>query len=110
MLAKEEEAELRKQWAVSFLEHGGFEHVLKSFMECSLPEQAANAQVELQYMAFMLRLLRTFTLAAFAARGTLDAAQGATLARRASSNRPGDGAEADGEANPTTDTSSFHQL
>ena len=71
----QEDAQLRAQWAEEFLHHGGFQHILKEFMECTVPLGAeepgpasAQAVVELKYVAFMLRLLRTFIMAGFSTR------------------------------------------
>jgi hypothetical protein len=83
-------------------------------MQCSLQEEGAGSVeawaqlVELKYVAFMLRLLRTFTLAAFSTRDT-KAYEGATLARRSSSVRAGDGEEAV-DAPAPGESASFSQL
>jgi ubiquitin carboxyl-terminal hydrolase 34 len=111
----QEEAKLRAQWAEEFLLHGGFQHILRDFMDCAVPsgakEQgtAAAQSVELKYLAFMLRLLRTFVMAAFSTRDA-DAYQVATLARRSSSVRAGEGGEASQEAEVPAEGSSFQQL
>jgi hypothetical protein len=34
--SEQEDAQLRKQWAEQFLSQGGFEHILKDFMACSV--------------------------------------------------------------------------
>ena len=52
---------------------GGFQHILGVFMQCSLPTDETPSQeaaVELKFIAFMLRLLKTFTFAAFSTRDT----------------------------------------
>lgn len=67
-----EEAALRGQWAEEFLTQGGFQYILKDFMACKLPAETleGTAQpseaLELKYVAFMLHLLRTFLMAAYA--------------------------------------------
>lgn len=38
VLSETEDAQLRAQWAEEFLEHGGFAHMLKEFMACSVPK------------------------------------------------------------------------
>ena len=65
---------LRAQWAEAFLLQGGFSHILRDFMACTVPgeleggDRGANQSVELKYLAFMLHLLRTFIMAAFSTR------------------------------------------
>ena len=110
----QEDAQLRAQWAEEFLLQGGFQHILRAFMDCAVPLGAdelgtATAQaVELKYVAFMLRLLRTFIMAAFSTRDA-DAYQAATLARRSSSVRAGEGGEQP-EAEASGEGASFKQL
>ena len=83
-------------------------------MACAVPlgedePSTAEAQsVELKYVAFMLRLLRTFIMAAFSTRDA-DAYQAATLARRSSSVRASDGGEPH-DAETAGEGSSFRQL
>jgi hypothetical protein len=86
-------------------------------MQCSLPTEAADQvearahAAELKYVAFMLRLLRTFIMAAFSTRDA-DAYQGATLARRSSSVRSGRAGDAieTAEGNNSEEGASFKQL
>jgi hypothetical protein len=83
-------------------------------MQCSVPRStdepgAAAAQaVELKYLAFMLRLLRTFIMAALSTRDA-DAYQAASLARRSSSMRAGDAGDVQ-EAEGAGEGASFKQL
>lgn len=110
----QEDAQLRAQWAEAFLLQGGFRHILRDFMACTVPggaaepESAAAQSVELKYVAFMLRLLRTFIMAAFSTRDA-DAYQAASLARRSSSVRASDGGESP-EPDATCEGTSFRQL
>ena len=82
-------------------------------MKCSVPtaepDLAASLgqTVELKYVAFMLRLLRTFIMAAFSTRDA-DAYQAATMARRSSSVRTEEGESS--EVRPPAEGSSFKQL
>jgi hypothetical protein len=72
--------------------------MLKEFMSCSVPKSsgesglasAHSVEAELKYVAFMLRLLRTFVTAAFSTRDE-EAYAAAALARRNSSSGPRSG-------------------
>jgi hypothetical protein len=67
-------------------------------MNCTISKSSADSnsgieqQIELKYIAFMLHLLRSFTMAAFST-SDLDAYKIATLARRSSSTRGNDTTE-----------------
>jgi hypothetical protein len=69
---------------------------------------ALGGLFSLKYLAFMLRLLRTFIMAAFSTNDT-DAYQAATLARRSSSTREVDQGELQGPA-VAEEATSFKQL
>lgn len=109
-----EDAQLRAQWAEEFARHGGFQHILSDFMACTLPssDDASGGELkeslDLKYVAFMLRLLRTFIMAAFST-SDADTYKVATLARRSSSTKDGEQGETDGEA-VVQEGSSFKQL
>jgi hypothetical protein len=92
---EQEEVALRGHWAEEFLTQGGFQYILKDFMNCELPEKSiaeepgsTSESLELKYVAFMLYLLRTFLMAAYS---TSDANtyQVADLVRRSSSAKEG---------------------
>jgi hypothetical protein len=69
---------------------------------------ALGGLFSLKYLAFMLRLLRTFIMAAFSTNDT-DAYQAATLARRSSSTREGDQGELQ-DLPAAEEAASFKQL
>lgn len=114
MESPQEDAQLRAQWTEEFLSQGGFQHILKDFMAWTVPaaegQEAASATepVELKYVAFMLRLLRTFIMAAFSTSDS-DAYQAAALARKSSSLREGDPVDSVDKL-PPEEGSSFKQL
>ena len=72
----QEDAQLRSQWAEEFVNHGGFQHILSDFMVYAVPTSdsqssgALDGLFGLKYLAFMLRLLRTFIMAAFSTNDT----------------------------------------
>ena len=69
---EEEDKKLRLQWSKMFLENEGFTHILKQFMEIqdsSLTSEDSNSGFgsvfNLKYIAFMIKILRIFIMAAF---------------------------------------------
>jgi hypothetical protein len=51
-----------------FLEHNGFQYILKVFMEKEIKqadEITSHSEFELKHIAFLLKLLRIFIMAAF---------------------------------------------
>lgn len=109
-----EDAQLRVQWAEEFVTHGGFQYILNDFMNCALPSSdgssagTLNESLDLKYVAFMLRLLRTFIMAAFST-SDADAYKVATLARRSSSAREADLGEPE-DVDAPREGASFKQL
>lgn len=93
-----EDGLLRAQWTEEFLRQGGFQHILKDFMACTMPAPDTPSSgsfaesFELKYVAFMLRLLRTFIMAAFSTSDS-DAYQVAALAKRSSGVKESDHGE-----------------
>ena len=111
----QEDKELRAQWSEEFLNHGGFQHILRDFMACTVPgadgplSGSLTESFELKYVAFMLHLLRTFTMAAFSTSDS-DAYKVAALARRSSSVRENDPGEPRQAPQQADEGASFQQL
>ena len=69
--------QLRSEWTKMFLQHHGFEYILEVFLSKSIAAQmtlsrtlsgldkAFNDTFELKHIAFLLKLLRIFIMAAF---------------------------------------------
>ena len=90
-----EEQQLKAEWALKFLKNNGFAYILKVFMHkatSSLTETDSSSDFassfELKHLAFILKLLRIFTMAAFSqAASTDEGMDEAILLRRSSSIR-----------------------
>lgn len=70
-----------------FLEGDGFQYILKVFISKDLKKTGEDDWFELKHMAFLLKLLRIFIMAAFSTSAESSASfASSTLVRRASTN------------------------
>jgi hypothetical protein len=65
-----EDSKLRSNWTKMFLENKGFQYILKVFMEKDLKRDSECSTMftytfELKHIAFLLKLIRIFMMAAF---------------------------------------------
>lgn len=85
---QDEDKKLKSEWTKMFLENSGFEYILKIFMEkeIKLSDEtlSTNAHFELKHIAFLLKLLRIFIMAAFSTAADASVFDQAILARRSS--------------------------
>jgi hypothetical protein len=61
--SKSEENRLKAEWTRMFLEGNGFEYILNVFM--TKPLSTSEGLFDLKHMAFLIKLLRIFLMAAF---------------------------------------------
>lgn len=80
---KSEENRLKSEWTQMFLEGNGFEYILNVFM--TKPLSTTEGLFDLKHMAFLLKLLRIFIMAAFSTSGESSIYDATRLIRRTSS-------------------------
>lgn len=83
-----EDQRLRSEWTAMFIQHNGFEYILNEFMKKEIkPAEAktANNYFELKHLAFLLKLLRIFIMAAFSTSAESSIYESSLLIRRSSS-------------------------
>ena len=84
----DEDKKLKSEWTKMFLEHNGFEYILKTFMEKEIKATdhtlSTNAHFELKHIAFLLKLLRIFIMAAFSTSSDASGFDQTALIRRSS--------------------------
>lgn len=65
-MKEDEDKKLRSEWTQMFLEHRGFHYILKVFMDKQIHQgENSHSDFELKHIAFLLKLLRIFIMAAF---------------------------------------------
>ena len=79
-----EDKKLRSEWTSMFLEGHGFEYILKVFMDKDIGT-GEHSQFELKHIAFLLKLLRIFIMAAFSTSDESNVYTAVNLVRRTSS-------------------------
>lgn len=88
MTDSDEDKKLKSEWTKMFLEHNGFEYILKTFMEKEIKatedKLSTNAHFELKHIAFLLKLLRIFIMAAFSTSADASGFDQTALIRRSS--------------------------
>jgi hypothetical protein len=64
---EDEDKKLRSEWTKMFLDHKGFHYILDIFMKKQITagDSSSHSQFELKHIAFLLKLLRIFIMAAF---------------------------------------------
>jgi len=81
--SKSEENRLKAEWTRMFLEGNGFEYILNVFM--TKPLSTTEGLFDLKHMAFLLKLLRIFLMAAFSTSAEASIYDATRLIRRTSS-------------------------
>lgn len=90
---EKEDKELRSGWTLIFLENKGFDYILDVLMNKNIKRAAEAAKTnshldetfELKHVAFLLKLLRIFLMAAFSTSTESQVYSVASLVRRSSS-------------------------
>ena len=80
---EDEDRQLRSGWTRMFLEHKGFQYILKVFMEKDVAQKCEQL-FELKHFAFLLKLLRIFIMAAFSTSKEAQVYTVASLVRKSS--------------------------
>jgi hypothetical protein len=106
ILDEAENRRLKAAWTDMFLNANGFDFILNQFMEKQISastQDSQRSQFELKHIAFLLKLLRIFIMAAFSAGGESSVYDAASLVRRSSSSHE----EGKEEEEPTLEGSRF---